>query len=109
MDAGAHSEGYRIARDHYASASSLIDARLCGPLLGLDRVALGEIVNAIEATYSTHLIRPRRRSPRLGPAPAPFDGTEISFIWRRRNPQDTVTIDAVLEEVLRLRKERVLR
>ncbi len=70
LDARARREGYRIARDHYASPSSLIDARLCGPPLGLDRVGLGEMENAIEVTNSTDLIRSRRRSPRLGAAPA---------------------------------------
>jgi hypothetical protein len=69
--ARARSQGYRIARDHYASTFSLME-RLRGPLHGLDHAGLGEIANAIDGSL------------------------------------DTVTIDAVIEELLRLR-ERALR
>jgi hypothetical protein len=40
--------GYRIARDRYGETFSLIDDRLCVPLLGLDHVGLIDIAHAIE-------------------------------------------------------------
>ena len=55
--------GYRIARDRYSKTFSLIDDRLCVPLLGLDHVALVEIAHAIEAArmsearHANHLSR----------------------------------------------------
>ena len=44
----ARRQVYRIARGHYASKFSLMDARLRGSLHKLDHVGLGEIANAIQ-------------------------------------------------------------
>lgn len=45
----ARRAGYRVLQDRSTGAFSLVDARLHLPLLGLDRVDLPAIANAIEA------------------------------------------------------------
>jgi hypothetical protein len=48
----ARREGYRVAHDRAVDSWSLVDLRTNLPLVGLDRVGLHEVCNAIEAVRS---------------------------------------------------------
>jgi hypothetical protein len=80
----------RIARGHYASMFSLMDARLRGPLHKLDHVDLGEIANAIQlARRSARRGSPiaRRRSTSMSGGPSPRrkgDGIERELVELHR-------------------------
>jgi hypothetical protein len=62
LRARARRQGYCIARDHYASTFSLIDARLRGPLHGLDHVGSrrDRKCNRASALYSSLIRTPSR-------------------------------------------------